>query len=131
MAQDKNKGADMKKFEKNLSKLEQELRIDEEKLPASYFDLTQKQKNELMFWAVAGMNCYINTIRNAEMIDKVDYNLKMMLNIALGLTGAEKDYLSNAENKDIREQVEARVKRELQEYYDANKDCIKGRGYDN
>ena len=130
MAQDKNKGADMKNFEKGLSKLEQELRIDEEKLPASYFDLTQKQKNELMFWAVASMNCYINVIRNAEMIDKVDYNLKMMLNIALGLTGAEKSYLSNSENTGIREQVEARVKQELQDYYDANKNCIKGRGYD-
>jgi len=120
----------MKNFEKGLSKLEQELRIDEEKLPASYFDLTQKQKNELMFWAVASMNCYINVIRNAEMIDKVDYNLKMMLNIALGLTGAEKSYLSNSENTGIREQVEARVKQELQDYYDANKNCIKGRGYD-
>lgn len=119
----------MNKFEKGLSKLEQELRIDEEKLPASYFLLNQKQKNELWFWAIAGMNVYINAIRNAERLDNKDYNLKMMLKNALGLTEAEKEYLNKPESRDIKESLDIREKQELEAYYETNKDCIKGNGY--
>lgn len=95
-----------------------------EELPVSYFDLNDKQKERLMFWAYADMTSCATILGNAEMLDKKDYHLKHALEVIPLLCSLTQDTeLKNDNNYKVFKEKQAREN--LENYYQNTKDYLR------
>lgn len=114
-------------IEKKIGDIEKELaRSLPEELPASYFDLTEKQKDFFMGKVLLIMGMFAGIIGDAEIIDNKDYCLTMMLNNALCLY-KEQSGLTKLD-PDTRSRAIANLKERLEIFYNGHKDFLRGRG---